>query len=165
MGNGQQRHERRGSPLRIVRGHEGRGVGYIRRRAFKPRTPASARAAILIWALILSQDAWVFIPKDWSIQFREGDPTSAMPVQWLVALALRQLMAAALVVIAIRRPMWPHMRAPLWVVFGWFCLQALNELVGGNFFGLGQIIELLALTVAMATITIITALRNGGKEQ
>lgn len=82
-------------------------------------------------------------------------PDNPVPLRWVVSLCLSNLPLAVLCGIALLTPRKSHLRPPLWTAMCWYCLQGLDELVGGNFFGMGQMIELSALTVAMLTTILI----------
>lgn len=88
------------------------------------------------------------MPQDLQVRWGDMEPMSA---QWVTSLSLRQVSIGLLCAMAAA---WknPYRIPLLWAASLWSGLQAVDEVVGGNFFGMGQIVELCALTVGMVAI-------------
>lgn len=76
-----------------------------------------------------------------------------MPLNWVAWLTCMQLSLAALCICAVRMERTKSNVLILYSTAGWFGLQALDELIAGNFFGLGTLIEYAIAAAYVGTLT------------
>lgn len=109
------------------------------RRAARSSRPTSAAYSALIALLCINvPDIANLLPEHWNFTYhvvRDGAPTVLeMPARWVVWLAITQLSLAVLCIAIVRAPRNFYTRVIWMASASWFCLQTVDELMGGNFF-------------------------------